>query len=209
MMGKTMEFKEARGAGQFRKCLVKMKQLLFISFEKTTQTHSWISRAVECAAAVYWSIWEVQEEHFCGHKCTRSNSQISKEISLDRIKRNILKLPNITVKTPFGFLNKTAWCASDCSLKLTSLRRSKEKGKFSVPQSYDGTYCNLSRVLEVWPTISRLPLCLSGRIWPVTCTSSPRWTATNMCQSWRWPTWTTSKSSALTWSWSWTFYDVS
>lgn len=57
--------------------------------------------------------------------------------------------------------------------------------------------------------LSCLRLRLAGRIWPVTCTSSPKWTVTNMCQLWRWPTWTTSKSSARTWSWLWTSYDVS
>lgn len=69
------------------------------------------------------------------------------------------------------------------------------------------TFCHLHH--ESLTNLSYLHLRLVGRIWPVTCTSSPKWTATNMCQLWRWPTWTTSKSSARTWSWLWTSYDVS
>lgn len=69
------------------------------------------------------------------------------------------------------------------------------------------TFCHLHH--ESLTNLSYLRLRLTGRIWPVTCTSSPKWTVTNMCQLWRWPTWTTSKSSARTWSWSWTSYDVS
>lgn len=69
------------------------------------------------------------------------------------------------------------------------------------------TFCHLHH--ESLTNLSYLHLRLAGRIWPVTCTSSPKWTVTNMCQLWRWPTWTTSKSSARTWSWLWTSYDVS
>lgn len=69
------------------------------------------------------------------------------------------------------------------------------------------TFCHLHH--ESLTNLSCLRLRLAGRIWPVTCTSSPKWTVTNMCQLWRWPTWTTSKSSARTWSWLWISYDVS
>lgn len=52
-------------------------------------------------------------------------------------------------------------------------------------------------------------LLSAGRTLLVTCTLCRRWTAISTCRSPRWPTWSTSRSSAPTWTWSCRCWDVS
>lgn len=62
--------------------------------------------------------------------------------------------------------------------------------EFSLPVSSSSSVFNRvvkchRRVLLSYPynTVSHISLWLAlGKTWPVTCTSSPRWTATSMCQ---------------------------
>lgn len=57
--------------------------------------------------------------------------------------------------------------------------------------------------------IERDCLLSAGRTLLVTCTLYRRWTVISTCQSPRWPTWTTSRSSAPTWTWLSKCWDVS